>query len=116
MPRHDDLVETRNHSSGIVEGYSSDETSRAHELLEEFGYIENDNAWTEDQRFDLYDQLSKLAFELADNAMKFEGTDSKAQYSESTVAMCAMEIVGRAGTFSEDTLQRVREAASGLAV
>ena len=95
------------------DGFSEEDASRARELLSEFGFESSDNTWGEEQRFGLYDQLSKLAFELADDAMKSNGETADQLFKESNVAMCAMKIVSEFGPFSEEVLQKARGGGSG---
>jgi hypothetical protein len=94
------------------DAFSEKESAQARQLLEEFGFPVDGGGWSEIQRFKLYDQLSTLAFQLADDAIRREsqGEESESFYHQSNVAQCAMNMVASHGTFDQSMLQELYQA------
>ncbi len=95
----------------LLADFTVEDEQRAYSLLSVYGFS-RDLHWGEARRFALYDSLSRIAFELADEAVKSSGTEANRLYKESNVAQCAMDIVARQGPFTPDTLAKLREPAN----
>lgn len=88
------------------EVFTEKETTQARQLLLEFGFPADGSGWDDRQRFKLYDQLSTLAFQLADDAIKHEsqGESAESFYHQSNVAQCAMGLVAALGPFDHGSM------------
>ena len=95
----------------LLAEFTVEDEQRARVLLDRYGFID-DFGWSEERRFLLYDCLSRIAFELADEAINSETTEALPLYKASNVAQCAMDIVARQGPFTPETLTKLREPAN----